>query len=133
MAWADFLRILVQLDYVQNIFEVWPRLQAQLQSGEYVYWKDIPSHVAKYSVTLPISPIFGVDSDSYGTVASLLVAKNSTDGTVLGALGRSGLQITQPPGYITKILCERLSCSIQVLTPEVVHEKLQVSSIFVHV
>jgi hypothetical protein len=98
-----------------------------LQSGDYVYWKDAPYHVTKYALAFSIWPIVhGASSGGYGTITSLLVEGASTEAGVLVALGRSGLQITQPPGYITQILRENYSGSAELLTPEVVHQKLQV-------
>src|SRR5262249_24427571 len=99
------LDILVQYDHVQNIFEAWPSPQPKLQSSDYVYWKDAPHHVAKYALTFSIWPILHEDgSGSYGTITSLLVDGALTENDVLSALGRTGLQITQPPRYITQIL-----------------------------
>lgn len=126
-AWAGLLEILVQRDYVQNIFEAWPSPQARLQSGDYAYWKDAPYHVVKYAVTSPIWPIIhGLDSGSHGIVTSLLVDGAPTEDSVLAALGRTGLQITQPPPYVTQILREEYPGSVKLLTPDVVHQKLQV-------
>lgn len=124
-AWAGLLDILVQYDHVQNIFEAWPTSQAKLRSGDYVYWKDTPFHITKYALSLPIWPIFG-DPGSYGTITSLLVDGDSTGDNVLEALGRVGLQITRPPLYVTQLLCEHHSSTIKILSPEIVHERLQV-------
>lgn len=117
-------------DKVQNIFDAWPRAQADVLSGDYVYWKDMPSRVARYALDLPIWPIWGLDTPCYERIGSLLTAGSSTQDNVLGALVRTGLKITQPPCYLTQIIHNNYSNYVKMLSPEIVHEKLQVRVYF---
>lgn len=124
-AWGALLEVLVKYDQIGNVFHAWPSLQAEVQSGDYVYWKNMPLHVARHALGLSIWPVFGTDQPSYHNIPSLLVADGEHGNDVLAALVRAGPLITQPPQYVTDIIRE----DVEILSPEVAHDTLLVCPI----
>lgn len=125
-AWAALLEVLVKHDQVENIFNAWPSPQAEVYSGDYVYWKDLPLHVTKHALNLQVWPVFGTKPPSYHTAASLLIAEGSVEKNVLSALVHAGLLVAQPPQYLTQIILANFTKKIEILSPEIAHRKLQV-------
>jgi sacsin len=123
-AWATLLEVLVQVDQVKDIFNAWPVLQANVQSGDYFYWKDMPFSVIKYALDRPIWPFYG--TPALGQIDSVLVSSTSILDDVLDVLVRTGLHITQPPEHVTDILVREFSDKIRVLSPETAYEELLV-------
>lgn len=123
-AWAALLDVLVKCDQIENIFDAWPILQAEVQSGDYVYWKDMPFHVAQHALELPIWPLVSMGHPSYHDIGDLLVADGKIKSDVLVALIRAGPLVTQPPQYITDIIRE----GVEILSPGTAHDGLLVCS-----
>jgi sacsin len=124
-AWATLLEVLVQVDQVGDIFDAWPVLQANVQSGDYFYWRDMPFNVTKYALDRPIWPFYG-ESPSHGGAESFLITNASTPDGVLDALVRTGIQITRPPQYITEIMVKKFPSKIRLLSPETAQKELLV-------
>lgn len=125
-AWATLLEVLVTRDSIKDIFHAWPSPQAEVYSGDYAYWKDIPLHVARYALDLPVWPVFGTNPPSYGTATSLLMAGEEPQDNTLTILVRAGLSITRPPQYLTQIVLKNSAGKIEALSPKVAHGRLQV-------
>ncbi len=113
----------MKCDQIENVFDAWPRPQADVPSGDYVYWRDMPLHVAQHAVEFPIWPVFD-GHNTYHTIESVLVADEDMRDDVLAALSRAGLLITRPPQYITDAI--RDHSSVTILSPETVHKELLV-------
>ncbi|KAF5349962.1 hypothetical protein D9756_009229 [Leucocoprinus leucothites] len=123
-AWAILLETLVQRDQITDISDAWPILQADVHSGDYVYWKGMPSNVAKYAIGLSIWPFYGRGSPAYGRAESFLFAESSTANETLDVLARTGLAITQPPQYITQTVVDAFPAKIRKLSPKATHAEL---------
>ncbi|KAF9446296.1 hypothetical protein P691DRAFT_673937 [Macrolepiota fuliginosa MF-IS2] len=124
-AWAALLQVLVKHDQTEDIFNAWPIPQANVYSGDYVYWKDMPLNVTRHALKLPIWPIFGKSPPSYHPIASVLLAEGSTEENFLTALVRAGLLISRPPQYLAQIILSNFKEKVEVMSPEIVHRKLQ--------
>lgn len=122
--WGALLETVVKYDQIEDIFDAWPRPQADVQSGDYVYWKDMTLHVAQQALELSIWPAFGKGHPSYHAITSFLLADEATNDDILTALTRAGLLITRPPQYVTDII--RDHSSVKVLSPEIVQSELLV-------
>lgn len=125
-AWAALLEVLVKQDYITDIFSAWPISQAKVRSGDYAYWKDMPLHVAKYALSLPIWPVYGTHPPTYQSISSLVLEDRSTNKSTLAALVRTDLLMTRPPQYLTQIIVDNYASSVKVLSPEIAYHKLQV-------
>ncbi|KAF5350096.1 hypothetical protein D9756_009164 [Leucocoprinus leucothites] len=124
-AWAILLEVLVRKDHIPNIFVAWPNAQVDIQSGDAVYWKKMPAHVAEHALELDVWPISGTNPPSYQRISSLIVEERSTElEGVVAALVRTGVQITRLPQYLTEIIVENYMNSIKVLSPEIAYAKL---------
>jgi sacsin len=124
--WATLLEILVKYDQSANIFEAWPSIQADVRSGDYFYWSDIPWNVARHAVNLPIWPVLGHVPVTYDKAGSLLIASTLIDDRVLNALTQIGLNFTQPPEYITELILKVSPDSLKALSPRILHQELLV-------
>ncbi|KXN93205.1 hypothetical protein AN958_00129, partial [Leucoagaricus sp. SymC.cos] len=125
--WATLLEVLVQHDQILDIFSAWPTPQANIQSGDYFYWKDVVLNVTKCAVDLPIWPVFGRNSPSYNVSEAFLVAETNISDKILQVLSRTGIEITQPPQYVTRIITDNFLTRFRLLSPQVAHRELLVS------
>ncbi|KAF9446298.1 hypothetical protein P691DRAFT_733572 [Macrolepiota fuliginosa MF-IS2] len=124
-AWAALLEVLVVKDHLDDIFSAWPRPQADVHSGDYVYWKEMPLHIIRHALDLRVWPVFGTDPPSYQTSTSLFIAETSTEDNILSALIRAGVLVMQPPQYITEIMRDTCSVHVRILSPDVAYDKLK--------
>ncbi|KXN87239.1 Sacsin [Leucoagaricus sp. SymC.cos] len=124
-AWATLLEVLVQHDPVSDIFNAWPTPQADIQSGDHFYWKNIVMNVTKCAIDLPIWPAFGHSSPSYNTSGAFLVADTDTSDRILRILSQTGVQITQPPQYVTRAMINNISTKPRVLSPQLAYRELR--------
>lgn len=123
------MQVLVKNNEVKNVFDAWPSPQAGVQSGDYMYWRDIPLHVAQYALGFPVWPVFGSDPFSYQTATRLLIAEGPIDDNTLSTLIRTGVLVTRPPQYLAQIVTQS-SSDVKLLSPESAHSKLQVRACF---
>ncbi|KAF9446297.1 hypothetical protein P691DRAFT_776972 [Macrolepiota fuliginosa MF-IS2] len=122
--WAALLEVLVQ-DRIETVFNAWPSLQAEVESGDYAYWKDMPLRVAHYALEHPVWPVFGTNPPSYQVTSSLLLAEESSADGTLTVLVRAGLSIARIPQYLIQIILKNYTSKIKVLSPEIAYNKLQ--------
>jgi sacsin len=132
-AWAALIEYLVQEDVIPHIFDAWPVSQAKVQSGDYVYWKDMPLHVTKYALKLPVWPVYESDPQVHQHVSSLVIEDRSMDESTLEAFVRTELPMTRPPLYITEIIRDNFSSLVKFLSPEVASKKLQVRMCLIYI
>ncbi|KAJ3574308.1 hypothetical protein NP233_g1854 [Leucocoprinus birnbaumii] len=124
-AWAMLLEVLVREDHIPNIFVAWPKIQADVHSGDAMYWKDMPLHVAEHALELNVWPISGTNPPLYQRISSLIVEERSTElEGVVAALVQTGVQITRLPQYLTNIIVNNYMHSIKVLSPQIAYTKL---------
>ncbi|TFY59674.1 hypothetical protein EVG20_g7692, partial [Dentipellis fragilis] len=111
--WARSLSTLVA-DGIDNIFGVWPPQQQEHQTGDALYWKHLPRDVLREVIEHKMSvwPLIKADSGVFGGAASrarplssILVASSSDDQVTVASLAKAGVPITQPPDYISTLLC----------------------------
>ncbi|XP_006457065.1 hypothetical protein AGABI2DRAFT_181424 [Agaricus bisporus var. bisporus H97] len=124
-AWAALLEYLVKEHIVSSIFDAWPISQAKVHSGDYVYWKDMPLHVTKYALKLPVWPVYKSDPQLYQHISSLVIEDRSLDESTLRAFVHTELPMTRPPLYITEIIRDKFARLVEFLSPEVASNKLQ--------
>ena len=128
-AWTSALTTLVQLDPISNIYAAWPTEQPAFNSGDAVYWRNLPLDVLKSVGDVEVWPVVG-ESAAYASLGSALVAHQKSDNVAVHrSLAKALLKIVEVPEYLINLLPEaQLLCTT--LTPQSAHAKLIVSFAF---
>lgn len=139
-AWAMLLSTLLDRDGIPDIFQAWPPLQSFVDGSDSEYRHTMPRDVLKavLETDRAVWPVMcsGVVEDKiciqtpsiFSDLGSLIVAPAKTisdDDSLLAALTIAGVDITQPPAYITDCL-EHSQAKCQFMTPAAVHRWLKV-------
>ncbi|TFY61483.1 hypothetical protein EVG20_g7038 [Dentipellis fragilis] len=108
--WARALSIIVT-DAKGDIFNAWPPQQRDHQTGDALYWKNLPRDVLREVMAhnLPVWPLIRTDvsmDPESRALTSVLVASKNVDQETLVSLAKAGVPITQPPDYLYSLLCE---------------------------
>ena len=121
------IETLAQLSPASNIYAAWPAEQPKFNSGDAVYWRDLPLNVLKSSGSAKFWPLVG-ESVAYGSLQSALVApQKSKNEHVHRILAKALVKIVELPMYLFNLLTlARLACTV--LTPQSAYAKLTVSS-----
>lgn len=135
-AWEASL--LVEDRLKDDDYRSWPPAQPLVQSGDSSYWQSLPEFfvdsVIKSGASLwPVIPASNnniLSTSRFATLGSVLVAQNDVDQITLRALANAGQRVVQPPEYIMQILGSTREAKHALLTCDVVHHNLLVSSAF---
>ncbi|KAA1478287.1 hypothetical protein DENSPDRAFT_663492 [Dentipellis sp. KUC8613] len=108
--WARALSAMVN-DASGDIYKVWPPQQRDHQTGDALYWKNLPQDVLEELMThnMPVWPLIRTDtstSPEFRALTSALVASREVDDETLASLAKAGVPIVQPPDYIYSLLRE---------------------------
>lgn len=131
-AWKSAIETLARLNPTSNIYAAWPAEQPTFNSGDAVYWRNLPLDVLKSSGNVEFWPIVG-ENTSYGSLRSALVVpqKGKNEHYMHRILAKALVRITEIPMYLFKLLSKAQLVYME-LTPQSAHAKLAVSPSLCH-
>lgn len=120
------LKALVQLDSTFNTYAAWPSEQTLFNTGDAVYWRDLPLDVLKSSGDAEVWPLVG-ESSAYASLGSVLVASQKSQNEYAHlSLAKALLKFVELPEYLIRLL-PAAQIVYMALTPMNSHAKLRVS------
>ncbi|KIY62733.1 hypothetical protein CYLTODRAFT_458738 [Cylindrobasidium torrendii FP15055 ss-10] len=130
-AWVSMLSLLIEIDNftASQIYAIWPLLQGAVETGDALYWKDIPTRVLACAVTSdsivwPTNPHSSrPESSIFQPLSAVHIASADIEPVALQVMADTGLSIAQPPDYIQKLL-DQTAPWYTALTPNTAHRAL---------
>ncbi|KAJ7578449.1 hypothetical protein C8J56DRAFT_967961 [Mycena floridula] len=130
--WAALLRVLTRMGEVSDVFHAWPPHQNPVETGESVYWQNLPIAVLS-AVVASKAPIWPLVSHNAATpvhvelTSEALVAPAGISEDLLAASIRAGLEIIRPPTYLLDLM-GMADIGYKLMTPLVVATALQTTT-----
>lgn len=113
-AWATLLSLVIETDQfdAQQVYRLWPGAQALVETGDALYWRDLPAKILSTVVTSdsavwPTIPhVSGWNPSPFGTLSSVHVASMTIPPIAVQCMANAGLSIVQPPEHIQAMLTQ---------------------------